>query len=161
MSYLGERYGVVGEQKRTVRVTLGDVEQVYTFYYSPLPELWSISVSTDVGPETLAGLQRQAGSYTVAVPMDAQRVYIRTTMNYKLTDEPAKSVSIDGVRLPADCHGRYVTLSTDENGRQTIPVTISYKASGVSRHLYAHRAARGRHDTPMLKGVYFEVRSRV
>ena len=38
ISYLGERYGVVGEeQARTVRVTLGDVEQVYTFYYAVLP----------------------------------------------------------------------------------------------------------------------------
>lgn len=158
MSYLGERYGVVGEeQKRTVRVTLGDVEQVYTFYYSPLPELWSISVSTDVGPETLSPVfSGRQESYTVAVPMDAQRVYIRTTMNYKLTDEPAKSVSIDGVRLPADCHGRYVTLSTDENGRQTIPVTISYKASGVSRTYMLTVQREERHDTPMLKSVYFE-----
>ena len=158
MSYLGERYGVVGEeQKRTVRVTLGDVEQVYTFYYSPLPELWSISVSTDVGPETLSPtFSSRQESYTVAVPMDAQRVYVRTTMNYMLTDEPAKSVSIDGVRLPADCHGRYVMLSTDENGRQTIPVTISYKASGVSRTYMLTVQREERHDTPMLKSVYFE-----
>lgn len=157
-SYLGERYGVVGEeQKRTVRVTLGDVEQVYTFYYIPLPELWSISVSTDVGPETLSPVfNSRQENYTVGVPMDAQRVYVRTTMNYMLTDEPAKSVSIDGVRLPADCHGRYVTLSTDENGRQTIPVTISYKASGVSRTYILTVQREERHDTPMLKSVYFE-----
>ena len=157
-SYLGERYGVVGEeQKRTVRVTLGDVEQVYTFYYIPLPELWSLSVSTDIGPETLSPVfNSKRENYTVGVPMDAQRVYVRTTMNYMLTDEPAKSVSIDGVRLPADCHGRYVTLSTDENGRQTIPVTISYKASGVSRTYSITVQREERHDTPMLKSVYFE-----
>lgn len=157
-SYLGERYGVVGEeQKRTVRVTLGDVEQVYTFHYIPLPELWSISVSTDVGPESLSPVfSGRQESYTVAVPMDAQRVYIRTTMNYKLTDEPAKSISIDGVRLPADCHGRYVTLSTDEDGRQIIPVTISYKASGVTRTYSITVQREERHDTPMLKSVYFE-----
>ena len=157
MSYLGERYGVVGEeQKRTVRVTLGDVEQVYTFYYAVLPELWSISVSTDVGPETLSPtFSSRQENYTVAVPMDAQRVYVRTTMNYKLTDEPAKSVSIDGVRLPADCRGRYVTLSTDEDGRQAIPVTISYKASGVSRTYMLTVQREERHDTPMLKSVYF------
>lgn len=158
MSYLGECYGVVGEeQKRTVRVTLGDVEQVYTFYYAVLPELWSISVSTDIGPESLSPVfSGRQESYTVAVPMDAQRVYVRTTMNYMLTDEPAKSVSIDGVRLPADCHGRYVTLSTDEDGRQTIPVTISYKASGVSRTYSITVQREERHDTPMLKSVYFE-----
>ena len=157
-SYLGERYGVVGEeQKRTVRVTLGDVEQVYTFYYIPLPELWSISVSTDVGPETLSPVfNSKRENYTVGVPMDAQRVYVRTTMNYMLTDEPAKSVSIDGVRLPADCRGRYVTLSTDEDGRQTIPVTISYKASGVSRTYMLAVQREERHDTPMLKSVYFD-----
>ena len=156
-SYLGERYGVVGEeQKRTVRVTLGDVEQVYTFYYIPLPELWSLSVSTDIGPETLSPVfNSKRENYTVGVPMDAQRVYVRTTMNYMLTDEPAKSVSIDGVRLPADCRGRYVTLSTDEDGRQTIPVTISYKASGVSRTYSITVQREERHDTPMLKSVYF------
>ena len=157
-SYLGERYGVVGEeQKRTVRVTLGDVEQVYTFYYIPLPELWSLSVSTDIGPETLSPVfNSKRENYTVGVPMDAQRVYVRTTMNYMLTDEPTKSVSIDGVRLPADCRGRYVTLSTDEDGRQTIPVTISYKASGVSRTYMLTVQREERHDTPMLKSVYFE-----
>lgn len=157
MSYLGERYDHVGEeQARTVRVTLGDVEQVYTFYYSPVPVLYTLTVSSDIGPETLSpSFRDKQESYTVAVPMDAQRVYIRTTMNYKLTDEPAKSVSIDGVRLPADCRGRYVTLSTDEDGRQTIPVTISYKASGVSRTYSITVQREERHDTPMLKSVYF------
>ena len=156
ISYLGERYGVVGEeQARTMRVTLGDVEQVYTFYYAVLPELYSLSVSTDIGSETLSPtFSGKQENYTVAVPMDAQRVYIRTGMNSAGTDEAAKSVSIDGVRLPADCRGRYVTLSTDEDGRQTIPVTISYKASGVSRTYMLTVQREERHDTPMLKSVY-------
>lgn len=144
------------EQLRFIRVRLGDAEQVYTFRYTTLPELYGMTVSTDIGAESLSpAFDAKEESYTVLVPEDAQSVYIRTLLNYTHTDDPRRSVSIDGVRLPADGSGRSVTLSTDEDGRQTIPVTVTYRTNGLSRTYSVTVQREERHDTPMLKSVYF------
>lgn len=144
------------EQDRIIRVRLGDVEQVYTFHYATLPELYGMTVSTDIGAESLSPkFDRVEENYTVLIPQDAQSVYIRATLNYTSTDDPKRSVSIDGVSLPADCHGRTVTLETDENGRQTIPVTVTYKSTGLSRTYSVTVQREERHNTPMLKSVHF------
>ena len=143
-------------QERTVRVKLGNTEQVYTFCYYALPELYGMSIGTDIGPETLSpAFDRWEENYTVAVPESAQHVYIRTALDHTGADDPKRSVSIDGVRLPADCRGRSVTLTTDADGRQTIPVTVTYKATGLTRTYSITVQREERHDTPMLKSVYF------